>query len=294
MADDSFELNEINQLIATIQPLRNAGSTLSDPLLSWLGAAQTTETPHLDHPRLSIFSANHGFAASLNLPAEIDYGNYIKGCLEGTGRINRLALAANTDLRLFEMDPEARTEDALETGALTNSDLVRSMAYGMMSVEPGLDLVATGAFGHGTTQAAQALIALHLDQPSDNLAIARLLKQAKGSKGLAALALIGGYELAALCGAIIAARLANCPVLVEGVAGYAALLVLEAENKALTDHCRLCGYDTPSRNEIQVAAVLPALPVSDPGIALACMIPLLRTHVILNDPSSDAPLSQAV
>ena len=294
MADDSFELNEINQLIATIQPLRNDGTALSDPLLQWLGGGQATETPHIDHPRLTLFSANHGFAVPLHLAPSINYENYIKGCLEGSGRINRLALAANTDLRLYEMDPDARTEDALAAeSALTNADLVRSMAYGMMAVEPGLDLLAAGAFGHGSPQAAQALIALHLDQSSDDLAVARLIKQAKGKRGLEALAQIGGYELAALCGAIIAARLANCPVMIEGAAGYAALLVLEAENKSLGDHCRLCGIET-GRKDLHLDLAVPAIANAEPGIAVACLIPLLRTHVILNDPSVASPLSQAV
>lgn len=285
MADDGFELNEINQLIATIQPLRNSGGDLSDPVLNWLGSAQATETPHLDHPRLSLFSANHGFADALNLPADINYENYIKGCLEGTGRINRLALAANTDLRLYEMDPDARSEDALTQPAMASSDLVRAMAYGMMSVEPGLDLIAAGAFGHGTRQSAQALIALHLDQNSDDLTVARLVRQAQGRRGLAVLEAIGGYELAALCGAVIAARLANCAALLEGEAGYAALLVLEAENPALTDHCRLCGCEsgqTSARWKLELP--LPVMPAAEPGTPLACALPLLRTRVILNDP----------
>lgn len=294
MADDSFEINEINQLVASIQPLARTSDTASDPLLGWLGNAQQTETAHLDHPRLCLFSANHGFAASIGLQPDINYDNYIKGCLEGTGRINRLALAANTDLRLYEMDPDARTENALEAeSALSSSDLVRSMAYGMMAVEPGLDLLAAGAFGHGTSQAAQALIALHLDQSSDDLSIARLIKQAQAQKGLPALAAIGGYELAALCGAIIAARLANCPVMLEGAAGYAALLILEHENKVLTEHCRLCGIDAPERNwQVQLSG--PSVKNAEPGVALACLIPLLRTHVILNDLSSEEPLKQAV
>ena len=285
MADDTLELNEINQLIATIQPLGPNANSSSDPLLGWLAAGQRKESAQLEHPRFCLFSANHGFAADIGLEPDINYDNYIKGCLQGTGLINRLALAANTDLRLYEMDPDARTENALEAeAALSIGDLVRSMAYGMMAVEPGLDLMAAGAFGHGTKQAAQALIALHLDQSSDDLSVARLVKQAKGKKGLQALAQIGGYELAALCGAIIAARLANCPVMLEGAAGYAALLVLEAENKALTDHCRLCGIDASERNwNINLSG--PSVRNAEPGIALTCLIPLLRTHVILNDPS---------
>lgn len=266
MAEDSFELNEINQLIATIQPLPTSAPWLTK----------------LDHPRLCLFSASHGIIPS----PQFDYDKFIQGCLSGTGRLNRLAQAANTDLRLYEMDPE----DGGDQPAFTTQDLVRCMAYGMMAVEPGLDLMALGAFGPGSREASEALIALHTPQaptPSD-LTAHRMMKQAKGTTGLTALHLVGGFELAALCGSIIAARLANCPVLLEGPAGLAAYLCLTAENPALGDHCRLC---VTGQDRYDIGIANPAQGHGDPGLALASLIPLLRTEVILNDGlDQDSPL----
>lgn len=285
MTENSSELNEIRALIASIRPLDAPAGRQADPVSSWLEAAQGGKTlPHLDHPRLSAFSAAHGFATAMNLPADLDYGKFIKGCLEGTGRLNRLSLAANTDLRLYEMDDESGSEDALSgAAALDEADLVRCMAYGMMAVEPGLDLIALAGFGHGSAVSAQALIALHLETPRDDLTVTRLVRQASGLKGLEALAKIGGYEIAALCGAIIAARLAHCPVLIDDVQGLAAALVLHAENPALTDHCRL--YGEPAGVVAGLSMTLPRIGSAEPGLALACAIPLLRTHLILNEKS---------
>lgn len=289
MADTSAELNEIKELIATIQGF--SGQNGPSPLLDWLAQSQGGSTPHLDHPRLCIFKASHGFATTQNLPQEMDYEKFTKDCLQGNGRLNRLALLANTDLRLYEMDPEDASD--AEGDALTSADLVRSMAYGMMAVEPGLDLMAAGAFGHGSATSAKALIALHTGHTSDDLSVARLMKAAGTSKGLSALTSIGGYELAALCGAIIAARLANCPILLEGVQGYAAYLVLASENPALADHCRLCG--TSDVKDAQLELSIPVITTSEPGLNLACMIQQLRTHVILNEggpASASGQLSQ--
>ena len=151
------------------------------------------------------------------------------------------------------------TEDGL-----TATDLVRCMAYGMMAVEPGLDLMAAGAFGHGSAVSAQALIALHEGQTPDDLSVVRLMKPATGMKGLTALTQIGGYELAALCGVIIAARLANCPVLLEGVQGYAAYLVLAHENPALAEHCRLCGETGAETAQLEIS--VPVISTSEPGL----------------------------
>ena len=109
MADTSAELNEIKELIATIQGYSAQNGT--DPLLGWLEQAQGGPTPHLDHPRLCVFKASHGFAVQQNLPMELDYDKFTKDCLQGTGRLNRLALAANTDLRLYEMDADDATDD---------------------------------------------------------------------------------------------------------------------------------------------------------------------------------------
>jgi nicotinate-nucleotide--dimethylbenzimidazole phosphoribosyltransferase len=288
MTDSNPELNEIRELIATIQPYPESESHIQDPVLSWLEQTQASAAAHLNHPRLCLFKASHGFANSIGLPHELDYENYIQACLRGEGKLNRLALAANTDLRVYEMDPDSPSNVAESEQALTSSDLVRSMAYGMMAVEPGLDLMAAGAFGYGSRISAGALTALHLNQTPDDLTIARLLKAAKGSTGLDALALIGGYEIAALCGVIIAARLANCPVVLEGVQGHAACLILDAENPALTSHCRFADkLDLP----------LPAVHTDEPGLTLACAIQQIRTHVILNEGSKATPsgkLSQAV
>lgn len=296
MTENTSELNEIRALIASIRPLEVQSGRGVDPVFSWLEAAQGGKSlPHIEHPRLSAFSAAHGFAAAMNLPPEIDYAKFIKGCLEGTGRLNRLSLAANTDLRLYEMDNEAPSEDVLSgAAALDEGDLVRCMAYGMMAVEPGLDLMALAGFGHGSALSALALVAIHLEVPKDDLTVTRLVRQAPELKGLEALAKIGGYEVAAICGAIIAARLANCPVLIDDVQGLAAALVLHAENPALIDHCRL--YGEPVGVVAGLSLAIPYISSPEPGVALACAIPLLRTHVILNEPSqvkdstpSDAP-----
>lgn len=281
MNQPTSELDEIRALIATIRPLGNDSGVVSQ-IPGWLESAQGgAAAPHIDHPRLSLFSATHGIAAGLALPPEINYDKFRGGCLDGTGRLTRLAQSINTDLRLYEMDGEDKSTNPLDEGqpALDDYDLVRCMAYGMMAVDPGLDLLALDGFGYGSSLSSRALIALYQKPPGDDLVVTRLLKLAGDRRGLDALAMIGGYEIAALAGAIIAARLAHCPVLIDAPQGLAALLTLMAENPALGDHCRLCGVAQGPVAGLNLGT--PALAASEPGLTLACAIQQIRTCVIL-------------
>jgi len=48
---------------------------------------------------------------------------------------------------------------------------------------------------------------------------------------------LGGREIAAMCGAILAARLARVPVLIDGYVATAAAAVLHAIDETALDHC---------------------------------------------------------
>jgi nicotinate-nucleotide--dimethylbenzimidazole phosphoribosyltransferase len=50
---------------------------------------------------------------------------------------------------------------------------------------------------------------------------------------------LGGHELAAIAGAVIAARRARTPVLLDGYAATAAAAVLYAMDKRALDHCQV-------------------------------------------------------
>ncbi len=50
---------------------------------------------------------------------------------------------------------------------------------------------------------------------------------------------LGGQELAAIAGAVIAARLARTPVLIDGYASSAAAAVLPKLDPGLLDHCQV-------------------------------------------------------
>ena len=279
MPQNSAQLQEIKDLIGSIASEETAPAR---SVTDWIGRAQKSCSPRLGHARISLFFAHHGFAAKLKI-TDSNFDKYVKDNIDGSGRLNRLCQTGNTDLRLYEMDTGTPTRDCLSgDAAMDIEDMVKSIAYGMMAVEPGLDLIAVTAFGHGSEMSAKSLNALHDGTSPDDVTCARILKASSGLKGFEALQHVGGYELAALCGVVIAARLAQIPVLLEGETGAAILAVLKHENPGITDHCAVTGSSPVSTmsGDIPFFAVPHAVP-DEPGLAISSLIPVLKSQVIL-------------
>jgi nicotinate-nucleotide--dimethylbenzimidazole phosphoribosyltransferase len=139
---------------------------------------------------------------------------------------------------------------------MSEEDCAKAMAYGMMAVEPGIDLLCLGEMGIGNTTSAAALVhALFGGSAADwtgpGTGVAGAALQRKTEVVAAGVALhrpaardsfdilrrLGGQELAAICGAVMAARLARTPVLLDGFACTAAASVLHATDAHALDHC---------------------------------------------------------
>jgi nicotinate-nucleotide--dimethylbenzimidazole phosphoribosyltransferase len=134
------------------------------------------------------------------------------------------------------------------------------MAYGMMAVEEGLDVLALGEMGIGNTTSAAALAcALWGDRGGgdardwvgrgtgvDETGLARKTEAVEAALAanrdwlddpLRCLAAFGGRELAAIAGAVLAARVARIPVVLDGYACTVAASVLLKLDRRSLDHC---------------------------------------------------------
>src|SRR3546814_8038325 len=77
-------------------------------------------------------------------------------CALVTG-VQTCALPIYADLRVYEMALEEPTGDISEEAAMSEVDCCHAVAYGMMAVEPGIDVLSLGEMGIGNTTAAAAL-----------------------------------------------------------------------------------------------------------------------------------------
>ena len=224
-------LAEIGALIATLPPWEDATDArvslgepsfgLLDGLAAWIAAGQRREIARLDRPRAAVFFGNWpaGDAG--------DGGVALAALQSGDARLNGLCRLHDAELRVYEMTVDGGG------AALSPEACATAMAYGMTAVEDGLDLLCVSAVGAGCDRAAADLaVAVAGVADTDGT-------EGRVGAALAALAHHGGHALSALAGALIAARMARVPVLLDGFAALAAAGVLQAGNAGALDHCVL-------------------------------------------------------
>ena len=230
-----------------------------EELTAWLSAWQGRHPPSLDRPRVAVFAGNHGVAARgvSAYPAEVTR-QMVANFLSGGAAINQLCKAVDADLRVYEMNLDRPTSDFTLGPAMDEADCAHAMAYGMLAVEPGIDVLCLGEMGIANTTSAAALChALYGGQARDwagpgtgvagdglqrkIAAVEAGVKSNRASLGdpLKVLAALGGREIAAIAGAVLAARLARVPVVLDGYTSTAAGAVLHALKPGLIDHCQV-------------------------------------------------------
>jgi nicotinate-nucleotide--dimethylbenzimidazole phosphoribosyltransferase len=272
-----------------------------EEIVVWLAAWQGRHPPRLERPRVAVFAGNHGVVRRgvSAYPAEVTR-QMVKNFIDGGAAINQLCRVANAELRVYEMALESPTEDFTAAPALDEEECMRAIAYGMAAVEPGLDHLALGEMGIGNTTSAAALaLALFGGTAEDwtgpgtgvaGPALARKIATVAAGverhrdrlEPLQVLAALGGRELAAMLGAILAARMARVPVLLDGFVVAAAAAVLHRLREGLLDHC-LVAHLSAEPGHRRLLAAIAKMPLFDLGMRLgegsgaALAIPLLRS-----------------
>jgi len=228
-----------------------------EELTQWMATWQGKHPPSAGHPRTAVFAGNHGVAARgvSAYPASVT-AQMVKNFIDGGAAVNQLCKTVDADLRIYEMALDEPTADFTTGRAMSEEDCALALAYGMMAVEPGIDVLALGEMGIANTTAAAALCCGLFDGsaadwvgPGTGVAGAALerklaavdeaMRRHRGAArdGFDWLARVGGRELAAIAGAIIAARRARVPVVLDGYATTAAAAVLFALDPRALDHC---------------------------------------------------------
>jgi nicotinate-nucleotide--dimethylbenzimidazole phosphoribosyltransferase len=216
-------------------------------MVGWIAGAQRRCPPAILHPRVALFVATHGIAADLPVATGALLLAEVAAILDGDSPLNRRVEAEDADLRLYELALHLPTRDARHAPAMPEDEAARAMAYGMMALEPGLDLVVLAALGRGAELAATAILAaLAPDRPpaasgDDGRIAAAISRHGPADDPLALLASLGGPDIAAMAGAILAARLAGTAVILDGKAAEAAAAIVKRLRPDAIDHCLAAG-----------------------------------------------------
>ncbi|AFW02463.1 nicotinate-nucleotide--dimethylbenzimidazole phosphoribosyltransferase [Gluconobacter oxydans] len=272
-----------------------------EELALWLGEWQGTERPTLDKVQITIFAGNHGVVQRgvSPWPSEVTC-QMVANFEHGGAAINQLARNAEANLNVVCLQNLQATEDLSQTAAMTEDGFLSAVSDGYRAVSKDADLFCAGEMGIGNTTPAAALCAAllggsgsdwagrgtGLDDKGVQLKAAVIddaltLHGSAMSDPLEVARYLGGYELAAIMGSVLAARHHGIPVLLDGFACTAAMLPLVKIAPEVLDHTRLshCSAEAGHR---KLAKTLALVPLLDFGLRLgeasgaALAIPLLR------------------
>jgi len=227
-----------------------------EAIAEWLATWQGRHPPTLDSVQVRVFAGNHGVVAKgvSAYPAEVT-AQMVGNFQAGGAAVNQLCRAAGATLDVVALELEQPTADFTEAPAMTEGEFIIAFNAGMARVPDGCDLLGVGEMGIGNTTSAAAIChalfggaagdwtgpgtgvaGAALDAKAQVVADAVARHTAVRSDGLEVLRRLGGRELAAMAGAITAARLKRVPVLLDGYVATAAAAALQAVSADALDH----------------------------------------------------------
>jgi nicotinate-nucleotide--dimethylbenzimidazole phosphoribosyltransferase len=238
--------------------LRPAGALQAlDDVAIWVAQWQATSQPAINQPAALVFAADHGVAQGgvSAYPTEVTAA-MLKAYQEGRSTLSAFAAVAGATVHAVDVGVGKPTKDIRHEAAMSKMRLDEALEMGRRSVENlECDLLVIGEMGIGNTTVAAALTAALLGgTPSDWVGRGTGVDDEGLSRKLAAveqatsrvfhlndpielLREVGGAELAAMVGAILAARMRRLPVVLDGYVVTAAALVLFQLDKTALDHC---------------------------------------------------------
>lgn len=301
---DETPFSDIRRLIASVPGadrdavamVRERDAMLTKPagalgrlenLVEWLAAWQGKGQPSLDRPLVCVFAASHGVTKRgvSAFPAEVNR-QMLDNFAAGGGAINQLCAAYGLGFKVFDLAIDLPTGDICEGPAFTEKECVATMAFGMEAIAAGTDCLGLGEMGIGNTTIAAAIYAAlygggaahwvgrgtGVDAAGIERKVAAVDAALAHHAGhlhdpLQVLSRLGGREIAAMAGAILAARMQRIPVVIDGYVATSAAAILHAIDPAMLDHC-LAGHVSAEGAHAEVLERLGLVPLLALGMRL--------------------------
>jgi nicotinate-nucleotide--dimethylbenzimidazole phosphoribosyltransferase len=258
MNQSALPFDDIRDLIAIMPPALEAAAS-ADPtetlelgrvgefarfVRSWRGDRA------IERPLVALFVGSHGDAPERT---KAEGRARMQAISAGTAPVAKICRTADVALRLFELALDHPTGDIARQAAFDEAACAATIAYGMEAIAGGADILAIGAAGDGADLGAAAIcFALFGGDPESWVAgaagendfggtarrLAAVGERIGSTKDpLEILRSAGGREIAAMVGAILAARMERTPVILDGLAAVAAGAALFCLDASALDHC---------------------------------------------------------
>ena len=228
-----------------------------EDLACWMAGWQGVEKPRADKVQVIVFAGNHGVTARgvSAFPAEVTV-QMVANFEAGGAAINALCNVFGHDMQVVPLELDRPTHDFTQEAAMSEADCLAALNAGAASVDGRADIMVFGEMGIGNTTSASALAAAVFGGSGADWAGAGTghspagiaLKAQVVDEALALheghldtpfeiLRRLGGREIAAIAGAVAAARAKRIPVVIDGFIASAAAGVLMPGNENALAHC---------------------------------------------------------
>jgi nicotinate-nucleotide--dimethylbenzimidazole phosphoribosyltransferase len=276
-----------------------------EPLAAQVCAIQRTLTPAVTRPVAIVFAADHGVAdRGVSAYPRAVTEQMVKNFLAGGAAINVLAKLQGLELwivdagvdgncgdhpRLIQAKVRRGTRDFVECAAMTLSECRHALRRGQEALEqaavPGSNAVILGEMGIGNTAASallmHALTGLALGDcvgrgtGLDDRGLERkratleaaLARRAPPQDAVELLTEFGGYEIAMLTGAILAAAARRMVVLIDGFTVTVAAALAARIDAPVLNYC-VFGHCSAEHAHRALLAHLKVQPLLDVGMRL--------------------------
>lgn len=258
-----------------------------EEISEWLASWQGKATPTVDRPMVAIFAGSHGIAERgvSAFPASVTR-QMLDAFAHGHAAINQICSTFGLGLKVYDLASDRPTPDFTKGPAMSEQECAATMAYGMEAIAGGVDLLVVGEMGIGNTTVASTIAAaLFGGDPAawvgrgtgvDEEGVKRKVATVEAALATHAghlgdpfetLRRVGGREIAAMAGAILAARLERVPVVIDGFVASAAAAVLHALDASALAHC-VAGHRSAETAHKKLLQRLELPPLLDLGMRL--------------------------
>jgi nicotinate-nucleotide--dimethylbenzimidazole phosphoribosyltransferase len=295
-----------------------------------MGLIQRTTHPTVERPAMIVFAGDHGIAVEGVSPyPQAVTAQMVLNFLAGGAAINALSRVAGVTLEvvnagiatplphtegLVDIPVAAGTRNFAEQPAMTRDQALAAMRAGAERVRHhaalGTNVIGFGEMGIANTSAAACLMSRLCRVPIDecvgrgtgldnaglakkrNVLASALARHAPGAEPIDVLATFGGFEIAMMAGAYLAAAEARMTILVDGFIATSALLVADALAPNVREYCVFAhaSNEAGHRRMLDHFGAIPLLSLDlrlGEGTGAALAVPLLRAAVaFLNEMAS--------
>ena len=293
-----------------------------ETLARQMGLIQRTTHPTVQRPAMIVFAGDHGIAAEGVSPyPQAVTAQMVANFLAGGAAINALSGVAGLELEvvnagiatplpstagLVDIPVAAGPRNFAPEPAMTRDQALAAMQAGAARVRHhaalGTNVIGFGEMGIANTSAAACLMSRLCHVPIDecvgrgtgldnaglahkrNVLASALARHPDATHPLDVLATFGGFEIAMMAGAYLAAAEARMTVLVDGFIGTSALLIADALALNVREYCVFAhaSNEAGHRRMLDHFGAQPLLSLDlrlGEGTGAALAVPLLRAAV---------------